>query len=121
MAALLATVRALYWFVTGGLLGVGVLEFPGIGLILLPIGLMLLAFGLFTLRSREALVGILGFGAVPAELLLQSILTTNIPPHVQMFYFGSTIISVAITVVGLVALALAWRPRRADSRALRLR
>jgi hypothetical protein len=46
--------RLAYWFITGGLLGLGVTQFAGLSLgVALPIGVILLIIGLFTTRGRE--------------------------------------------------------------------
>jgi hypothetical protein len=103
--------RVLYWLVTGALLGLGLVELPGLGLILFPVGLALLIIGLFAVRGREVVAGVIGFGALPAAAFLHAIITVTLPPDAAVFYYGGAIIFGAITVAGLVALVLAWRAK----------
>ena len=51
--------RLVYWLITGALLGLGLAQWLGVslGVILLPIGLVLLIIGLFALRGRELVAG----------------------------------------------------------------
>ncbi len=108
--------RLVYWLITGVLLGLGVAQFAGLslGVILLPIGLVLLIIGLFALRGRELVVG---FGALPVLLFVHVIVSFPPPPNTAEFsyIYGGAIISGAITLVGLVALGLVWRAKRGGS------
>ncbi|MGZ3637779.1 MAG: hypothetical protein ACXVCX_08070, partial [Ktedonobacterales bacterium] len=76
--------RLVYWFITGALLGLGLAQFAGLslGVILFPIGLILLIIGLFTLRGRELVAGVVGFGALPTLLLVYVIVSFPPPPDV---------------------------------------
>ncbi len=98
----MGALRVLYWFVTGAVLGMGLVELPGLGLILFPIGVVLLVIGLIALRGREGLAGIVGFGALPTALFVNAIVIS--PSSLsQPFYLGGLIIFGAITLIGLVA------------------
>ena len=92
---------------------------PGVnhwrGSLLFPVGLVLLVIGLFTLRGRELVAGVVGFGALPEAAFLSVIVTVKIPPDAAPFYVGGALVFGAITVVGLVALVLVWRAKRGGS------
>jgi hypothetical protein len=106
-----------YWLITGALLGLGLTQFAGLslGVILLPIGLVLLIIGLFAARGRELVAEVVGFRAFPTLLLVYVIVSFLPPPGVAPFIYGCAILSSAITVAGLVALVVVWRARRGDS------
>ena len=80
----------------------------------LPIGLILLIIGLFALRGRELVVGVVGFGALPTLLFVYAIVSFPPPPDVVLFIYEGALVYGAITVAGLVALALVWRAKRAS-------
>ena len=107
--------RLVYWLITGALLGLGLVELPGLGLILFPVGLVLLIIGLFALRGREVVAGVVGFGALPAAAFVNAIVSAALPLEVAPFYYGGAIVFGAITVAGLVALVLVWRAKRGGS------
>jgi membrane-bound ClpP family serine protease len=107
--------RMVYWLVTGALLGLGLVELPNEGLILFPVGLILLIIGLFALRGREVVAGVVGFGALPTAAFVNGSGAAAPPPDAAPFYYGSTIVFGAITVVGLVALVLLWRTKRSGT------
>ena len=109
--------RLVYWLITGALLGLGLAQFAGLslGVILFPIGLVLLIIGLFALRGRELVAGVVGFGALPTLLFVYVIVSFPPPPDAAPFYYGAAIVFGAITVAGLVALVLVWRAKRGGS------
>jgi hypothetical protein len=109
--------RLVYWLIAGALLGLGLTQFAGLslGVILLPIGLVLLIIGLFAARGRELVAGVVGFGAFPTLLFVYVIVSFPPPPDVAPFNYGGAILSSAITVAGLVALVVVWRAKRGDS------
>lgn len=124
-----------YWFVTGAVLGLGLVEFAGLGLVLFPVGVILLVIGLAALRGREALAGIVGFGALPTAAFVYAIATFAQPctlalgpwrPYgaapchgnitVPHFYSYGAVVFGVITLVGLVMLIAAARASRRGSR-----
>lgn len=107
--------RLVYWLITGALLGLGLVELPGEGLILFPIGVVLLIIGLFVVRGRELVAGVVGFGALPEAAFVNAIVASPPPPDAAAFYYGGAIVFGAITVAGLVALVLVWRAKRGGS------
>jgi hypothetical protein len=112
--------RLVYWFITGALLGLGFSQWLGdsLGVLLLPIGLVLLIIGLFALRGRElvaGVAGVAGFGALPTLLFVYVIVSFPPPPDVAPFIYGGALVYGAISVAGLVALGLVSRPNRHGS------
>lgn len=109
--------RVVYWLITGGLLGLGLTQFAGmsLGVLLLPIGVCLLTFGLFAARGRELVAGVVGIGAMPALLFVYVIAFFPPLPDVAPFIYGGAVLSSVIAVVGLGALVLAWRFNRRES------
>lgn len=109
--------RLVYWFIIGALLGLGLAQFAGVslGVILFPIGLVLLIIGLLALRGRELVAGVVGFGALPALLFVYVIVSFPPPPDVAPFIYGGALVYGAITVAGLVAFVLVWRAKRGAS------
>ena len=67
--------RVINWLLAGALLGLGVISILSIGLLLLPVGLILLAFGAFRFGISRSWAVIVGFGAAPALLLLWDVTT----------------------------------------------
>ena len=106
--------RLVYWLITGALLSAFV-ELEGLGLILFPVGLVLLITGLFVVRGREVVAGVVGFGALPAAAFVHAIVTVALPPDAAVFAYGGAIVFGAITVSGLVALVLVWKTKRRGS------
>jgi hypothetical protein len=100
--------RVVYWFVTGAFLGLGLVSITGEGLILFPIGVILLLVGLFRLRGREAVAGVLGFGVLPEAAFVNALVTGFSTP----FYYWGAVIFGVITLIGLVALVVVWRTQR---------
>jgi hypothetical protein len=107
------TWHLVYWLITGALLGLGLVELPGLGLILFPVGLVLLIIGLVALRGRELIAGIVGFGALPEAAFVNAlVIVNNLHEAAPLTYYGATLICGVITVVGLVALGVVWRTNR---------
>jgi hypothetical protein len=107
--------RALYWFVAGALLGVGLLAITSIGVFLLLIGLILVVIGVIRLGTRGLWTGLVGFGLVPA-VILQVDLSGSAPiepASTAQTYQLLAIIFGAITILGLiwglVATVRSWR------------
>jgi hypothetical protein len=124
-----------YWLITGAVLGLGLVEIAGLGLVLFPIGVVLLVIGLVALRGREALAGIVGFGALPTAAFVYAIATFAQPcvglagpyrpypvascnAHVPIppFYYGGAIVFGVITLVGVVVLVAVARVSRRGPR-----
>ncbi len=109
--------RFVYWFITGALLGLGLTQFAGmsVGVIALPIGVVLLIIGLIAARGRELVAGVMGLGALPTLLFVYVLVSFPPPPDVAPVIYVGAILSSAITVVGLVALALVRGARKGAS------
>ncbi len=107
--------RLVYWLITGALLGLGLVSITGEGLILFPVGLVLLVIGLVALRGRELVAGVVGFGALPEAAFVSVIVTVKLPSDARPFYYGGALVFGVITVVGLVALVLVWSAKRGGS------
>jgi hypothetical protein len=100
-----------YWFVTGACLGLGV-DLYALGIFFLA-GVILVLVGVLALRGREAVATVLGLGVGSAALWALVAYTPyqGGPPSVPVVY--AVVISILITLVGLVALVVVWRtPRR---------
>jgi len=110
----------LYWLITGALLGIGFISILSIGLPLLLIGLVLLITGLIRLRVRNLWALLVGFGGLPALVLILDIVTAPpactghelvIPPGASSASCGfiPTSYYVFAVVFGLIMLAgFAW-------------
>jgi hypothetical protein len=101
--------RLVYWFITGALLGVGLVDITGLGFVLFPVGLVLLVIGLLAVRGREQVAGVLGFGAVPEALFVKVIVTVQHFQFATPFYLFGTLVFGVMTVAGVVALVREWR------------
>src|SRR5260370_6954912 len=85
------------------------MEITGLGLILFPIGVILLIIGLLALRGRELVAGVVGSGGVPEVSFVSVIVTWRPPPdRPTQFYYDGAVDFGAITLVGLVALVVVW-------------
>jgi hypothetical protein len=71
--------HVIYWALTGTALGMSLAALPSIGLFLLPIGLALLVLGAFRFWGRAAWAALFGFGALPAALITNTIVTAPPP------------------------------------------
>lgn len=67
-----------YWMVAGALAGFGVISIFSIGLPFLLIGLGMVTYGIIRLRARGFWAALIGFGTLPALILIVDILTA--PP-----------------------------------------
>jgi hypothetical protein len=108
--------RAFYWFVTGTALGTGVASLPSIGTFLLPLGLMLVIFGAIHLGAPGLWALPIGFGALPAILVHNTIVFAenqpNSGPIPALFYqlqWGFILIAAAGVVWALVQAVVEWR------------
>src|SRR5262245_42032985 len=114
--ALMGGWRAVYWFVTGTVLGLGIGGLPSIGIFLLPLGLTLVIFGAIRLGARGLWALPIGFGALPAILVSRTIVFAenqpNSSPIPALFYqlqWGFILIAAAGVVWALVQAAVVWR------------
>jgi hypothetical protein len=96
--------RALYWFVAGGLLGFGVIAILSIGAPLILLGLILVVIGAIRLGARELWGALLGCGLVPLAFLLNDLQDPNIQPAAT----AQTYQVLALIFGAIAALGLAW-------------
>ncbi len=95
--------RALYWFVAGGLIGFGVIALPSIGWLLIPVGLILVVIGALRLGVRELWGALLGGGLAPLVILLYDLQNSDIlPATTAQFYQMLAMIFGAIALLGLL-------------------
>lgn len=73
-----ASSRALYWFVTGTLVGLGLLGIASIGLPLLAVGFGMALFGGIRGRVTGFWAALVGFGLIPMFILILNI--ASAPP-----------------------------------------
>src|SRR5260370_36715670 len=100
--------RMVYWFVPGACLGLG-LDTWALGIFFLA-GVILLLVGVFAWPGREAVAVVLGSG-VGLAALFALVADTNFqggPPAAPLVY-GGLVISILITLIGLVGLGVVWR------------
>lgn len=62
--------RALYWLLTGALLGFGYVAILSIGFPFILLGIILAIFGAALLGGRGLWAALIGFGGLPASILL---------------------------------------------------
>jgi hypothetical protein len=113
--------RVVYWLLTGAFIGLGLIAILSIGAPFLLLGVLMVIFGAFRVGPRGIWAALVGFGAVPAGILIWDV--TSMPwacqggeglpnvnyfscvdtpfgllttYHVMAFFFG------VITLVGLV-------------------
>jgi hypothetical protein len=111
--------RALYWFVTGTLLGTGVAALPSIGIFLIPLGVILVIFGAIRIGARGLWALLVGIGLFPAILVGNTIASAqnepNSGPIPALYYqlvWGFRLIAAA-GVVWAIVQALVERRRAA--------
>lgn len=108
-----SVLRAMYWFITGGVIGFGVIAILSIGAPFLVAGLLLVVIGVFRLGARELWAALLGGGVVPLGFLLYDLshpiepATTAQTYQVLAFSFGA-IASLGL-LWGLIAMFLHLR------------
>jgi hypothetical protein len=59
-----------YWLLTGALIGCGVIAILSIGALFLALGMILIAIGALRVGPRFTWAALVGFGAVPAGILI---------------------------------------------------
>lgn len=67
--------RVLYWLVTGAFLGFGLIAILSIGVVFLLVGLILLVVGAIRLGGRGLWAAAVGFGVVPAAILIWDVVS----------------------------------------------
>lgn len=67
--------RILYWLLTGACLGFGLIAILSIGIVFLLVGLILLVVGALRLGGRGIWAALIGFGAVPAAILIWDVVS----------------------------------------------
>ncbi|HEY1390511.1 MAG TPA: hypothetical protein VGF38_18385 [Ktedonobacterales bacterium] len=70
MAAMRRVLKALYWFIAGGLVGVGCIAILSIGIFLIAASVPLVVLGAVRGWLRELWAGVVGFGLAPMVILL---------------------------------------------------
>lgn len=70
MTAMRTVLKALYWFIAGGLIGVGSIAILSIGIFLIAASVPLVVIGVVRGWLRELWAGIVGFGLAPMLILL---------------------------------------------------
>jgi len=68
--------RTLYWLLTGALLGFGFIGVLSIGLPFILLGIILTIFGAIRLRGTVVWAALVGFGGLPALILLWDVTST---------------------------------------------
>jgi hypothetical protein len=121
----MSTGRILYWLLTGALIGVGLLAILSVGLPFLVLGLILATFGAIRLGARGLWAALIGFGSLPAAILLRDVTSTawacepsgggTVQPNVSYYSCVDTLVGRLTTYhvlalgFGVVALfGIAW-------------
>lgn len=97
--------RVLYWLLTGACFGFGVIAILSIGIFFLVAGMILLVVGAIRLGGRELWAALIGFGVLPAAILLWDVLSTPwgcITPGVATSRTGVNYFNCVQTPVGLL-------------------
>jgi hypothetical protein len=71
--------HALYWFVAGGLLGLGVIAILSIGAPLIVLSLILIVVGAFRVGARGLWGSLLGCGLVPLTISYRFLVASSMP------------------------------------------
>lgn len=108
--------RALYWFVSGGVIGFGVIAILSIGAPFLLLGLILVVIGVIRVGIRQLWATLLGVGLVPLSFLLIDLQNPDIQPaataqtyQIMALIFGA--IALLGVLWGLIATLLNARQR----------
>lgn len=97
--------RAIYWAITGALIGVGVIAILSIGIFLLAASVPLIIIGAVRGWWRELWAGLVGFGLAPMLILLADLQNRASiqPASTTDTYQAMAIVFGAIAAVGLLA------------------
>jgi len=71
--------RLLYWLIAGALIGFGLIGILSIGFPFIIVGLVLCIYGVIRFRASGCWAAIIGFGALPAVILVLDIITAPPP------------------------------------------
>jgi hypothetical protein len=66
----MSILRTLYWLLAGGMIGFGAIAILSIGFPFILLGTVLLTVGALRFGWKEAWAALVGFGAVPAAILI---------------------------------------------------
>lgn len=94
--------RAAYWFIAGGVIGVGVIAILSIGAIFLAVGLALTVFGVLRVGTRELWAALVGGGVVPLSILLYDLSQPIQPMTTAQSYWALAVVFGVIAVLGLL-------------------
>lgn len=97
--------RAIYWAITGALIGVGVIAILSIGIFLLAASVPLIIIGAVRGWWRELWAGLVGFGVAPMLILLADLQNRASiqPASTADTYQAMAIVFGAIAAVGVLA------------------
>ncbi len=107
MAAICRVLKALYWFIAGGLVGVGSIAILSIGIFLIAASIPLIVIGAVRGWLRELWAGMVGFGLAPMLILLadlqnrDQIQPTSTADFYQMMAIGFGVIAALGVLVGV--------------------
>ena len=110
MTAMTATrrvLKALYWFIAGGLVGVGCIAILSIGVCLIALSVPLVVLGAVRGWLRELWAGVVGFGLAPMAILLadlqnrDQIQPASTADFYQLLAIGFGVIAVFGVVLGI--------------------
>ncbi|HEX5440460.1 MAG TPA: hypothetical protein VFW76_06220 [Ktedonobacterales bacterium] len=118
MTAIRRVLKVLYWFIAGGLVGIGCIAILSIGVCLIAASVPLIVLGAVRGWLRELWAGVVGFGLAPMVILLadlqqrDQIQPTSTADFYQLLAIGFGV--VAALGVGLgVAVETFVAPRQA--------
>lgn len=96
--------RALYWFVAGSLIGVGVIAILSIGIFLVVAGVVLAVIGAVRGWAREIWAGVIGAGLAPMLILLIDLQGRDSiqPASTAEAYQTMAIVFGAIALLGII-------------------
>lgn len=99
-----ALLKALYWAIAGGLLGVGIIAILSIGIFLVVASVPLIVIGVLRGWVREWWAGIVGFGLAPMLILLANLQGADAiqPASTAETYQIMAIVFGAIAALGLL-------------------
>jgi hypothetical protein len=125
MAAIRRVLKALYWFIAGGLVGVGSIAILSIGIFLIAASIPLIVIGAVRGWLRELWAGMVGFGLAPMLILLADLQSrdqiepTSTADFYQLLAIGFGVIAAIGVLVG-VAVETYMVARRARQQRLGL-
>jgi hypothetical protein len=125
MAAIRRVLKALYWFIAGGLIGVGCIAILSIGIFLIAASVPLIVIGAVRGWLRELWAGVVSFGLAPMLVLLadlqnrDQIQPTSTADFYQLMAIGFGVIA-ALGALGGAAVETYMLMRRARQARLEL-